>query len=129
MDTSGVDPVSFGKAFGTIVREALVPLRERLDTLEKALEALRVSERIDAEIVDEIRGIAAMIETRGLYAAGEWQAAQEYQTGAVVSFANSAWVATRAVPPGAKPSSKAQGWQLLIDSQPIFDIAKSRAEG
>lgn len=80
---TGSQMVEFAKAFGGVVKEALEPLRERLDRLE-----------------------ATALHDGGFYVDG-----REYRKGAVVVNDGQTWVATEDTE--ATPARGAQGWRLL----------------
>lgn len=93
------DGEQFGQQMVTIIKgyvEAeLAPVRDRIATLERELEAVRA---------------------KGLTYRGVWQRASDYDRGAIVTHGGSAWAATRAVANGEEPG-KGTAWQLMLKSR------------
>lgn len=53
-----IDPVEFGKAMGALVKEATAPLLQRIDQLEKQLEAISVPSAADVAALVDVETLA-----------------------------------------------------------------------
>lgn len=90
-----LNPEMFGKAIGTAIREAVAPLKKRLDALESG-------------------GTRKTAGRVGLAFKGEFQRALSYTEGDVVTRNERLYVAVKDVPAGDNLREGMEGWVLMI---------------
>ena len=79
-----MDVEDVAEVFGDAIREAIEPLRKRIDRLEE----------------------------RGVKYVGTWQKAADYARGDVVTDQGSMWVCLKDGQTGSRPSNAPDAWQL-----------------
>lgn len=109
------------KNLQVVMTEAFEAIGARLKKHDEAL--AKFAENMNGEVERREAMQKALDERgRGVVFKGEWQQAQEYRVGSMVTYRDKAYVAVRSVRPGSSPpKSQGAGWTPLFDSTEIQD--------
>lgn len=109
-----LDPELFGRTMGQIVREALHPIRQRIE----ALEDVKVVKSLDAELtdvladlIDRVDHIQREVLERGFTYRGYWRQGSQATRNQAFTHDGSLWLALRDT--SDMPSNESVDWSII----------------